>query len=220
MVFCADCNDLDYDLFYSVLDREERKRASRFVVENARKLMVFAHGLKRFLLSKILDHPPEQLQFSKNEHGKPYALASNAPYFNLSHSGNMVMIGISSLGEIGVDVEFPGNFSYKNIENAVLSKEELQHFSPSAEWQDFLLFWTQKEALGKVCSLGLGIDFPKISVSGQEGNQKIVFQGTDYYLQSYSQGEKGVISLASTSPQPLQVYSIQEWGSGSCRKIS
>ena len=220
VIISVDYNLLDYDSFHAVLDDHEQERAARCKVENGRKLLVFAHGLKRFLLGRFLDIPPASLSFGKNKNGKPHSLAQAAPHFNISHSGNHIVLGLSSHGEMGVDIEFPANFSFRNIETAVLSKEELAKLPKHAEWEDFLYYWTQKEAIGKACSLGLGIDFPTITVSGQPGPQEILFEKVNYHLQSFPHDNNGILSVASTTKEPFPLYSLQDWESGQLLQLS
>lgn len=210
-VFCFDYRNLEYDFFYDVLNDEERERAGRFKDERARQRMVFAHGLKRFLLGRLLGLSPGTLRFASHSHGKPYCLETTAPYFNISHSGNWVVLIFSTLGEVGVDLEFPGTFSFWDITGEVLSTEESSRLSTSSTWQDFLFYWTQKEALGKACGLGLGLKLPKISVSGSEPMQEIFLQNGRYLLQSLPWEDDGVLSIASTTPKNFKVYTLLDW---------
>lgn len=97
------------------------------------------------------------LTFREGPHGKPY-LEDLPVHFNLSHSGSMVLCGISD-SQIGVDIQKkePGN--HERLWKRYFSdkEKELLSLCQSLEEQEELFYrlWTQKEAYGKLTGEGL-----------------------------------------------------------------
>ena len=60
--------------------------------------------LLRRLLAERLGCPPDTLVFRTSEHGKP-TLVSHDWQFNLSHSGDWLVLALCQQGPLGVDVE-------------------------------------------------------------------------------------------------------------------
>ena len=92
---------------WQILSQDERERADRFHFEVDRRRAVIGRGYLRLLLGEILGLPAEKLQFDYDEFGKPGMIAKQGPplQFNLSHSGDMILIAITIGREVGVDVE-------------------------------------------------------------------------------------------------------------------
>ena len=62
--------------------------------------------LLKLLIYKHCKIPIKDIIIKKNEYGKPY-LANNIEFkFNISHSNELIVIGLDMQNEIGVDVEF------------------------------------------------------------------------------------------------------------------
>jgi phosphopantetheinyl transferase len=97
------------DRVAELLCAEERARAERIVRERNRRLWIRSRGILRTVLGRYLDIDPRALRFELGPHGKP-ALHGGAGQasdlrFNLSHSGEIVLIAVTAGREVGVDVE-------------------------------------------------------------------------------------------------------------------
>jgi len=86
---------------------DEIKRAERFCFPRDRRYFIVGRALLRMLLGYYADLPPAQLELSCNVYGKPNLVWADTDRlrFNLSHSGDIVLYGITRCGDIGVDVE-------------------------------------------------------------------------------------------------------------------
>jgi 4'-phosphopantetheinyl transferase len=98
-----------FDWPVTVLDRilspDERERARRFRFELHRRCFLIGRGLLRTLLGRYLCVPPGTLLFHYGPFGKP-ALAAEGPLrFNVSHSGELLLIAVTLNRAIGVDIE-------------------------------------------------------------------------------------------------------------------
>src|SRR5262249_53516287 len=88
------------------LSAEEREQAARFKQPPDRERYLVSHGLLRLLVARYLDADPSQLHFLLHPYCKPhFDGAASTLCFNLSHSGEFVLLGITRAREIGVDVE-------------------------------------------------------------------------------------------------------------------
>ncbi len=123
-----------------LLCAEERARASCILDERRRALWARSRGVLRALLGRYLDADPRELRFELGAHGKPaLALRGEARQvanlcFNLSHSGELMLVAVSAGREVGVDVE----------------RTRERHTV------EFLRTWTMREAAVKCLGTGLG----------------------------------------------------------------
>jgi 4'-phosphopantetheinyl transferase len=151
----------------AVLSDEERERAGRFRFEADRRRAVVAHGALRLILGERLGRDPAALGFRAGAKGKPELLRApgDPPLeFNVSHSGDLVLIGVAVGRRIGVDVErVRDGVSIEAIAGRFFAPEEAAAIraAPAAERaKAFSTWWTAKEAylkaLGQGLSGGLG----------------------------------------------------------------
>jgi len=154
-----------------LLSPEERARAERIVHERVRILWARSRGVLRALLGNYLDRDPRELRFELGPHGKPAlcggtglggrkameraevkprgrwaaergtARPVGGLRFNLSHSGEIVLVAVTAGPEVGVDVEYArGRYT-----------------------AEFLRAWTRHEAAVKC--LGTGLAAPPVAVA-------------------------------------------------------
>lgn len=84
---------------------------------------------------------------------KPYI--KNAPYFNISHSGDFVICAVSKNFEIGIDIEKIKPIKIENFKN-LLSKEEVEFIKThKIKEKAFFDIWTKKEAVLKAIGTGI-----------------------------------------------------------------
>lgn len=98
-----------------------------------------------------------QVQFAKNEHGKPYIIG-HPIHYNISHSGRYVVLVVAT-SEVGVDVQEKRPAQMESVAKRFFSKEEWQAVSKcgsEVEKKDmFYHIWCRKEAYGKYLGQGL-----------------------------------------------------------------
>src|SRR5438093_6210953 len=96
----------------ALLSPGERSRSARMRYRTPRRRFIAAHGALRKLLGAYLGLHPSELGFVHNEFGKPALDGAGQGQFggrlsfNLSHSGDLALIGVAVDAEIGVDVEY------------------------------------------------------------------------------------------------------------------
>lgn len=177
----------------------ERQRAQQYRYEADQRRSLLAHGLKRWCLSLLTGMAPQQLHFSATLYHKPVLPPFRHLHFNLSHSGRWVALVVSTRLDVGVDLEFPRLVDRQRIASTVLSAAQQQAYRRAGScWQQFLAFWTQKEAVSKALGFGLHMDYQTIACSGELGHQTLHsdFGSTDLCS---LQLDNGVLSVAGIS---------------------
>jgi len=153
------------DILYEVLSADERDRAGRFRFEEDRARSIHGRGGLRRILSSYCQVPPHRLEFYTGTYGKPQLVGGSAGLeFNVSHSGDYVLIGVTSGAQCGVDIEC----GRRDIEEVQIAE---RFFCPrEVEWllrtgNGFLRLWTAKEAILKAMGSGLSVPLSDIDVT-------------------------------------------------------
>ncbi len=150
------------------LSTDEAERAARFHFPADRERFIAAHGCLRAILRRYLGCESDQITFSVNQYGKP-ALNHFRLEFNLSHSGDFALIGVTQARKIGVDVEkIRPEIELESIAQHNFSKREvaeLMSLQPDQRVAGFFLCWTRKEAYIKAHGMGLSLLLDSFDVS-------------------------------------------------------
>src|SRR5436190_2195168 len=168
--------------FDRVLSPSEIAAADRFVFERHRVTYRFAHMALRSILSNYVDRSPDKLRFGQNSYGKPFLIAADERndevQFNMSHSGQIVVVAVTRGRHIGVDVEMMRPLKdYASIATLNFTQEERAWIeSVPSEYQQNAFFksWARKEAVIKALGKGLSMPlntFDASILSGQLGRR-------------------------------------------------
>jgi 4'-phosphopantetheinyl transferase len=151
-----------YKGLLATLAPDERARASEFRFDDPRRRYVIARGTLRRLLGEYVDAEPTEVALTIDGNQKPRLAIEHSVLdlrFNVSHSGDLAVIGFALGCEVGIDVEqlrevghleqIARRFFHLSETGAVLAAPA------SARNLAFLRCWTGKEAILK--ALGTGI---------------------------------------------------------------
>lgn len=139
---------------------DEAARAARFINETLRRRYLRSHGALRAVLAR---YTTARLDFALAPHGKPYLPAVPELRFNLSHSHERALVGVTLGQEIGVDVERLRPMSdcaalaerfFPPSEAAAFAAGLAATPAPDRE-RDFFRRWTRIEAVLKARGVGL-----------------------------------------------------------------
>ena len=154
-----DLDQIDTAVLLPVLSKDELDRAARFRFDVHRQRYIAARAALRYVLGWLTERSPAELIFKYGEHGKP-RLAGNGLEFNLSHSENRALIGITDGDAIGVDIEKVNpERSNPEIAKRFFAEREiaaLEQFDAGAYSKAFFNCWTRKEAVLKAVGTGIG----------------------------------------------------------------
>lgn len=148
------------DAHWQWLSATERARADRFRDRCARWRYVGGRWLLRRVLAGNLAVRPDQLRFAPARNGKlELTWPQRSPQFNLSHSGDRVLLIVAADRQVGVDIERRRpEFPWAEIADRVLTPLERLQLAqaPTARRSQLLTqLWTRKEALLKATGVGL-----------------------------------------------------------------
>ncbi|WP_152540434.1 4'-phosphopantetheinyl transferase HetI [Aphanizomenon flos-aquae] len=155
-------DELQLQFFRETLSSDEIARAERFYFPEHRQRFMAGRGTLRAILGQYLDIAPKQVEFEYQPRGKPLLAAKFADQgllFNLSHSQDLGLLGISYQNQIGVDLEYIRTMSdLEGLAKRFFSAREYQYLrllSPAQQQQIFFRYWTCKEAYLKATGDGL-----------------------------------------------------------------
>lgn len=152
-----------------VLSQEERERASRFVTQRLSTRFSVCRAAVRVVLADYMSVIPRKVQFFHTDKGKPYVKGTGTGRelrFNVSHSEDVAVLGITWQREIGIDVEAKREIGH--VEQLVdrclgpLEKKAFRRRERASTSDLFLRYWTHKEAYLK--AIGEGLQIPMSSV--------------------------------------------------------
>ena len=145
-----------------LLSPQELERAGRFHFESDARRYRISHAALRSLLARLTGLAPLSLAFAEGRNGKPRLRTPADLHFNMSHSGDWALIGVSHQGPVGVDIE--AIRALKDVDELARSHftpHELQAYrqTPAHErLHAFFRCWTRKEACLKALGSGLSIE--------------------------------------------------------------
>lgn len=156
-------------LFESLLDNNERERASRMRGSILKQRYVFAHGMLRMILAPYVGICADRLVFGRHADGKPFLQDHQNIQFSLSHTGPHMLVAIGLDHELGIDLEARRDMPDQDkLVDQFFSRQEREQYwrLPDSQRQEaFFHMWTRKEALLKATGLGLQQPLDGFSVS-------------------------------------------------------
>lgn len=172
----TDYLDNNYDRLLEELYPMRKEAVGKF---NNRK-SAYVSMTAGFLLMKAYDRiygdDSRNIVIKKSEHGKPYIEGKEDFKFNISHSGDYVVIAYTvskDINAIGIDIEkIRSRDDDMKIANRFFSKSEIDYISDGLECSDidarFYKVWTMKEAYIKLTGRGLSQRLDSFSVNPDE----------------------------------------------------
>lgn len=163
----------EFKRWYDLMPQFRRQKIDAIKPAGAKRLSLGAGILLRRALEDI-GIGDYEVEYGSNE--KPYLKGRRDVFFNISHSGEMVIIGISDQ-EIGVDIEKTRTFNDAlinyvfNDEDKLLAKELLTRSGPD---EAFTELWTVKESIMKHSGKGIVLGPKSIKLS-QKGGELLAF---------------------------------------------
>jgi 4'-phosphopantetheinyl transferase len=161
--------------FEGFLDQSEHERGDRFHAAADRLRHIIARGALRSMLGGYLDAAPESIAFGAGPFGKPHCTGDrDTPIsFNISHSGDIVLLAFARVGDLGVDVErWNARLAERErtrIGDSVFTSAEraaIQQLSSAAERErGFYSLWSRKEAYLKGTGSGITAGLAHVEVS-------------------------------------------------------
>lgn len=145
-----------------LLSASESDRAGLLKSDMAKNRYIAGRGVLREILSRYLEIEPADVRISTGEHGKPYlADCAKNIRFNLSHTGDVLLLAVSTSLEVGVDIEtIETDKPLNDMARLALSlreQEELFSLATHLQTKTFYRFWVRKEACLKASGGGFSL---------------------------------------------------------------
>jgi 4'-phosphopantetheinyl transferase len=162
-----------YDEFRGLLSDDELGRANSFRFSRHHLAFVTARALLRLIIGAYCAREARDVRFVYGAYKKPMLHPSHTPSrtlgFNMSHSADLLLLGVSPVANLGVDLEHSG--SSKHVDTIVqeyLTQTELSHLAgrdKSSTTVTPLRYWVHKEAFLKAIGCGLTLSPKHVEVS-------------------------------------------------------
>jgi 4'-phosphopantetheinyl transferase len=175
----GDCTaaEADYPHFWSILNQTERRHASTLKNDRVQKRYVVVHARLRILLADAANAAPQQLRIHKAEYGKPFLVDYPELAFNLSHTGDKLLVAIAYNCDLGVDIEqCKTRVNLIGLVDKCFAEEEKAYWQQTPEAQQtraFYQLWTRKEAFVKATGRGIALGFRQCIINPQNLNEFI-----------------------------------------------
>ena len=163
----------------AVLSGDELARASCFAFDLHRNRYLAGRLALRELLGRYLDRAPGHVRLAYNSSGKP-ELPGETLRFNVAHSDDLAVIGLTEESRLGVDVERIREIGdIDGLARTVFSPRELDvfHALPDAsKTRAFFHCWTRKEAFVQAVGEGLSLPLDVFDVTLRPGEEARLLQ--------------------------------------------
>ena len=194
MIKLAYCNveNLDLKKAYSSVSKDRQDKIDFYRFEKDKKLSAGAYLLLKKLLSEENITNP---LFKTEKYGKAYISNFENVYFNLSHSGKMVLCAISDR-EVGVDIEYSDPEIDLNIAKLYFYNGEYESIMNSQNPADeFFKYWVLKESYMKYTGLGMNLKLDSFEIKiGDEIKLKNDDEGLKFNLFNVENYKIGIAS--------------------------
>jgi len=195
----------------SLLSLSEKERYRRLVSPRKRDDFCAARAALRMILAGYLNLLPRALRFGYSATGKPYLVNPSFGQdlrFNLSHSGNWMLLGVCLGAELGVDIEEVRMVNQSWALSHLFSEEERELINSleSAERANgFMCLWTKKEATAKAVGTGLAryASQPRAtSVSGIKAGKQAFTHENGFWVLSFEPAS-GYLAAAAVCAEEI-----------------
>jgi phosphopantetheinyl transferase len=165
-VWSARYRDLErhFRILSDVISQQEQETASTFRRSADAKKYVIRLGIVRSILAHYTRHTPEMIAFITGKNGKPELDPQGAHAdvsFSLSHTSEMMLIGVTKKRRIGVDiVKMDPSYKFHDSAEYLLTPAEkvfIKSIEPALRYQIFFRIWAIKEAILKATGSTLAL---------------------------------------------------------------
>ncbi|NPD46264.1 MULTISPECIES: 4'-phosphopantetheinyl transferase superfamily protein [unclassified Lentimicrobium] len=175
----------------------------RFPADKQRSLM--GDLMVRKFYSQKLNQNPKEIDFEYTEHQKPLLKNVDGEYFNISHSGNYVVVAFSDK-PVGIDVELIKK-DRRNIAERFFTPSEIIDMNAAGTEEEqikyFYQLWTLKESYMKAIGDGLTMSLSSFSFAKNEEGYYLSKSkyGSDWFFHSQEWNGDAFLSICSKYPQ-------------------
>jgi 4'-phosphopantetheinyl transferase len=194
-------NSLEEDI--DLLMPEERLKSESIIKEEDKNRYILGKVFARKILANYLQTEPHTLGFKYSDRQKPFLESYPMVNFNISHSGDYIIIGFAEKWSVGVDIELmkPHADLYDLIIDCMSTTEVSVILNSEMPRQTFYKYWTRKEALLKGIGVGATDRLKEINCSDGLNLVPIEFSGfaSSWKVWSFEMEDSYSVSIAHDS---------------------
>lgn len=141
---------------YLLLSKEEQADLNKIRDTARYQLKLHTHARLRQEAASLLHVRPEELDFAKGEHGKPFFTQDNGLHFSLSYTKDASVIALAEQ-PVGIDIEKIRPHRMRFTKKLGTPHELSMLRAAPDDLVLFYTFWTRKEAWVKLTGSGLTV---------------------------------------------------------------
>ena len=165
--------DVQFHSYLQKIPEDKQKRIQAFLRREDATRALIGQILLRIIIQDMLGIPGNVISFEQNKYGKPSLKNNEGFHFNLSHSGDWVVLAVDSR-QIGIDVE------------RIMDIDVAKRFFSPREYNDliarpaalrieyFFDLWTLKESYIKAIGKGLSQPLDSFAMVFEKGKIRII----------------------------------------------
>lgn len=171
-LYYADITKADTEKLFSeiflLMENKRKERVEKCKNGTEKKRLIVTGAL---LLDVINDLDIKDAAIEYDEFGKPYFLNRDDCFFNISHSGDYVVIAVSGQN-VGCDIQEKKEIKENVLKRITSEKEREYIFSKGFE---LTFVWALKESYSKYIGKGLSKDFREISFKEESKDSFVIY---------------------------------------------
>ncbi|MBR4669093.1 MAG: 4'-phosphopantetheinyl transferase superfamily protein [Butyrivibrio sp.] len=190
----TELSDERFEEALKYVDEAHRDKIMRFHFDADKKRSLAGLLLSFYAISKDFGIDPEDITFDKNKYGKPFVKGHEDIFYNISHSGDLVVCATSK-SPVGIDVQEHKSADLK-VADRFFSKEEIAELAAVSDVDQkkklFYDMWSLKEAYIKCIGMGLSKPLNEFGVVFKDGRYKLLEDGVksdEYYFIKFDSAE-------------------------------
>jgi 4'-phosphopantetheinyl transferase len=153
----------DFEKYLGWFDLTIQTKINQFYHYKDKVISFTSELIKKYYLSKYLNISPLNIDIQYTKYGKPYIKRPQL-HFNISHSGDYLIIAISNKYQLGIDIE-KCNYDIVPNELTKLVFDFSEQLFIKNDINKFYQLWTKKESLIKAYGIGfIGNEFRNIKL--------------------------------------------------------
>ncbi|KQY79957.1 hypothetical protein ASD24_18640 [Paenibacillus sp. Root52] len=205
----------DWELLLSMVATERRAGAARYVHQADAYRSVLGEALARVTLADQIGGQAKKISFIRNAYGKPFLNEHAEHPFNLSHSGDWVVMISGGHGLVGIDVEQTNPIDLQIADRFFAPQEHRYLISQPADMQveTFYRLWTLKESYIKAVGKGLSIPLDSFAILPNDQGDWHCEQDEAYRFHSERLDDGHMLAACSVGtalPTEYDVVTVQD----------
>lgn len=205
----------DWKLLLSIVSAERRAGVARYVHQADAYRSVLGEALTRVTLAGQFGEQAKDISFSRNAYGKPFLNEHADHSFNLSHSGDWIVMISGGHDLVGIDVEQTKPIDLQIADRFFAPQENRYLISqpPNMQIETFYRLWTLKESYIKAVGKGLSIPLDSFAILPNDQGDWHCEQDPAYRFHSERLDDGHMLAACSVGtalPTEYDVVTVQD----------